>query len=110
MLDKDALWHTFKLKSSVKTHLLLLMTQKNEHLFSLVSVPKLSGGRIIMLVSREIVRIVSCLFVASHSNVGSVLGLSSSLAAKVPHIVLKIALLRTDGHKVCGSISDCIRV
>ena len=84
MHDKDALWHTFKIKSSVKTHLLLLLTQKNEHLFSLVCVPRLSGGRIIILVSREIMRIATCLFAASHSNVGSVLGPSSSPAGKVP--------------------------
>ena len=27
----------------------------------------------------------------------------------IPHIVLKIALSRTDGPEVCGSISDWIR-
>ena len=52
------------------------------HLY--VCVPRLSGDRIIILVSREIVRIVTCLFVASLSNVGSVLGPSSGPAAKVP--------------------------
>ena len=52
-----------------------------------------------------------CVCVFVHPAVCDMCELSSSGPGQVQqvHIVLKIALLRTDGPEVCGSISDWIR-